>query len=99
MLLVAGILGVPPIMWLVWFIPEFGDGVSVELLGLLCSQPTNIKAARMMIADSGIVDFISVCVFLSVHGHADRVMTKVPDVGLLNGVQHQESHSIDRLLI
>jgi hypothetical protein len=33
-LLVAGILVVPPIMPLVWFILELGDGVSVELLGL-----------------------------------------------------------------
>jgi len=34
-LLVADILVVPPIMPLVWLILELGDGVSVELLGLL----------------------------------------------------------------
>ena len=34
MLLVAGILVVPSIMPLAWFILELGDGVSVELLGL-----------------------------------------------------------------
>jgi hypothetical protein len=38
MVLVVGILVVPPIMPIMpleWFILELGDGVSVELLGLL----------------------------------------------------------------
>jgi hypothetical protein len=58
MLLVAAIL-VPPIMPLVWFILELGDGVSVELLGLLCLQPTSAHAARTVITDRGILNFIS----------------------------------------
>jgi hypothetical protein len=61
MLLVAILLVVPPIMPLVRLIFELGDGVSVELLGLLWLQPTSANAARTVIADSGMIDFIRLC--------------------------------------
>jgi len=58
--LVAGILVVPAIMPLSWFILELWDGVSVEFPGLFWLQPTSAKAARTGIANRGIIDFISI---------------------------------------
>lgn len=58
-LLMADILVVPPIVLLAPLILELVAEVSVELLGLLWLQPASTSAARTVIADSVIIDFIS----------------------------------------
>ena len=58
-LLMADILVVPPIVLLAPLILELVAEVSVELVGVLWLQPTSAKAAKMVISDSLIIDFIS----------------------------------------
>jgi hypothetical protein len=65
-LLVVGILSVPPLVLLAPFILELVADVSVELLGVFWLQPTSANAARMVIADSMIIDFISALILVDV---------------------------------
>ena len=58
-LLVAGILVVPTIVPAVLPILELVAEVSVEPLGVFWLQPTSANAARNVIADRVIFDFIS----------------------------------------
>jgi hypothetical protein len=58
-LLVAGILMVPPIVPAVLPILELVAELSVEPLGVFWLQPANANAARKVIADKVIFDFIS----------------------------------------
>jgi hypothetical protein len=61
-LLVAGILVVPPTVPLAPLVPELVTEVSAELPGVLWLQPTRANAARPVIADSAIVDFIKLVI-------------------------------------
>ena len=58
-LLMADILVVPPIVLLAPLILELVTELSVELLGVLWLQPTSTNAAKTVIADRVIIDFIS----------------------------------------
>ena len=66
-LLMADILVVPPIVLLAPLILELVAEVSVELLGLFWLQPTSASAARTVIADRVIIDFISSLLHFSCH--------------------------------
>ena len=58
-LLMADILVVPPIVLPAPLILELVAEVSVELLGVFWLQPTSANAAKTVIADRVIIDFIS----------------------------------------
>jgi hypothetical protein len=76
-LLVAGALVTPPTMLLASLILELVDGVAVGLLELSLLQPTSANAARTVIADSGIINFISYFSFLLFMFVIASVMSKV----------------------
>ena len=57
-LFVAGIFVFPPIVLPAPLILELVAEVSVELLGVLWLQPTSANAAKTVIADSVMIDFI-----------------------------------------
>ena len=90
-LLIADILVVPPIVPLAPLILELVAEVSVELLGVLWLQPTSANAAKTVIADSVIIDFISSLLHFCCRQRVFAFPPRQPDVRR-QGRDHATGH-------